>query len=482
MSFNNEAPHVDLNLPTPGFDTNSSPSSTHNIRSSNPNGSSFQNNHSTPANGNSIQNARDTVVNCKQAMASVQDHPVTQNVKDTVYNGPVGETVKDQSVKTSNEFKDLANSRTIPDHRAATGQKLTHYHSMFYRLLSWKNPRATAITFAINVALIFAGRYLNIARYVLKGLYIVLGLAAAAEIAGNAVLGDGLTSRMRPRNYFVIPKESLERFLDDFHQLINFAVIEFQRILFAENVWVTVGAFLASFASYFLIKWLPFWGLALIYTSAIYLGPLVYIKNKDVIDANLNHAGNLVKQQSSQVKDLAAHHTGRAADTVRTYAGEYTQKAQSMVGQSRQKIPDITGSNSNSNNLSTGSQSTNNPLKNNDLTGSSNLNNGSPSISNPTKHDDSIGSRNFSSGSSIGNPSKHDDSIGSRNFSNGSSLGNPSQHDDSTGSRNFSNGNSSIPKPVQDDDFPAAPRVEPFSHGDIPARVPAYEPQANPPY
>jgi len=44
---------------------------------------------------------------------------------------------------------------------------------------------------------------------------------------------------MRPRKYFVIPKASLERLLDDVEQLINFFVIEFQRVVFAENVYVT---------------------------------------------------------------------------------------------------------------------------------------------------------------------------------------------------------------------------------------------------
>jgi hypothetical protein len=170
---------------------------------------------------------------------------------------------------------------------------------------------------------------------------------------------------MRPRTYFVIPKESLERFLDDFEQLINFFVIEFQRIVFAENIWATVGvssislgretiisilttffqAFFASFFSYYLIKWLPLWGLSLIFTTGIYLGPLVYIKNKEVIDAHLEHAGNVVSQQAGQVKDLASQHTGRAAETVSSYVGEYTQKAQGMIGQSRQKIPGFTNGN-----------------------------------------------------------------------------------------------------------------------------------------
>lgn len=112
---------------------------------------------------------------------------------------------------------------------------------MFYRLLSWKNPRATGIAFATTVAFIFAARYLNIIRYGLKLLWVTLGLTAAAEVAGQAVFGRGMTSQFRPRQYFTIPKASLERLLDDVEQLINFFVIESQRIVFAENVYATVA-------------------------------------------------------------------------------------------------------------------------------------------------------------------------------------------------------------------------------------------------
>jgi hypothetical protein len=54
-------------------------------------------------------------------------------------------------------------------------------------------------------------------------------------------LGKGLTSQFRPRQYFTIPKASLERLLDDTEQFINFFVIESQRIVFAENVYATIA-------------------------------------------------------------------------------------------------------------------------------------------------------------------------------------------------------------------------------------------------
>lgn len=55
--------------------------------------------------------------------------------------GPVAQNVKEHTDKASEELSNLAASRRPPGTRAATGQPLTHYHSFFSELLSWRNPR-----------------------------------------------------------------------------------------------------------------------------------------------------------------------------------------------------------------------------------------------------------------------------------------------------------------------------------------------------
>jgi len=286
------------------------------------------------ANGTGIENLQNKAVNAAQStMDTVKNHPVTQQIA----NGPVAQNAKAQAAQTQNEFSDLMNSRQVPNERTATGQPLTQYHSLFYRLLSWKNPRATAITYVASVLFIFAARYLNILRYILKGSWIVFGITAAAEILGQVTLGNGFTSQIRPRKYFVIPRESLERFTEDIEQFINFFVIEFQRIVFAENVYVTIGAFATTLISYFLVKFVPLWGLALIGTTVLYFAPLIYIKNKDVIDAQLNNTANVIKQQSSQLRDTTIQSFNSASETARIKANEYTHKAQDLVGTASRK-------------------------------------------------------------------------------------------------------------------------------------------------
>ncbi|KAL8944902.1 MAG: hypothetical protein Q9216_000192 [Gyalolechia sp. 2 TL-2023] len=268
-------------------------------------------------------------------MNNIQNHPTTQNMRETVSNGPVAENVKNQSAKTSSEFRNLADSRASPNKLTANGQPLTHYHSFFYNLLSWENPRATTISFLTTVLFIFGARYLPALRWTFKALYVVLGITAAAEIGGKLVLSQGLASSFRPKKYYTIPRESLEASLEDVEQLINFFVIEFQRILFAEKPAHTIAAFIASLLAYWLIKFTPLWGLSLITVSLVYLAPLVYMSNKELIDHHVENATNVVNAQANQVKDLAGHHTSRATETVRAYAGDYTSKAQSYIGNAR---------------------------------------------------------------------------------------------------------------------------------------------------
>lgn len=66
-------------------------------------------------------------------------------------------------------------------------------------------------------------------------------VTAAAELAGRVVMDQGFASKMRPRKYYTIPRESLEALLEDVEQLINFFVIEIQRIVFAENIYATIA-------------------------------------------------------------------------------------------------------------------------------------------------------------------------------------------------------------------------------------------------
>ncbi|KAF2864294.1 hypothetical protein K470DRAFT_253961 [Piedraia hortae CBS 480.64] len=247
--------------------------------------------------------------------------------------GPVADKARREMNQTQNEFSNLANSRHTPHTPAATGQNLTHYHSFFYNLLNWSNPRATGITYVAIASFILAWRFLPLTRYALRGTWMVLGLTAAAEVAGRLVLDQGLTSKLRPRKYYTIPRETLETTMDDLTELINFFVIEFQRVLYAENVYVTIATCLTALLTYFLVKVTPAWGLALMFTTCLFFAPLIYLSNKQLIDTQLANGREIVRKQTRQVRDLASHHTSRAMAVSSNTMKDYSAKAQGALGQ-----------------------------------------------------------------------------------------------------------------------------------------------------
>jgi hypothetical protein len=250
---------------------------------------------------------------------------------NTVTNGPVAQNVMDQSSKASAEMSNLAAARHPPSYKAATGQNLTNYHSFFSELLSWRNPRASAIAYATLVTLIFSVRYLDVVRWAFKLTWMVLGITIAAEVAGKALLNNGFATQLRPRKYYTVPRETLDALIGDVHELINFFVIESQRVLFAENVFASAAAALAAFISYYLVKIVPYWGLAVIATTVVFFTPLIYTSNQELIDTQLKHAGEIVGAQTAQLRSVAQKHTEQATQVTKQYMGDYTAKAQSLI-------------------------------------------------------------------------------------------------------------------------------------------------------
>ncbi len=91
------------------------------------------------------------------------------------------------------------------------------------------------------MSFIFATRYLDILRYAIKLTWVTLAITIAAEVTGKALFSTGFTSQIRPRKYYTVSKETLDSLLGDVNELINFFVIESQRIVFAENVFASAA-------------------------------------------------------------------------------------------------------------------------------------------------------------------------------------------------------------------------------------------------
>ena len=64
--------------------------------------------------------------------------------------------------------------------------------------------------------------------------------SAVAEFAGKPLGMQGFVSQIRPKHYAIIPRDALESVFAEIHELVNFFVLEFQRLIFAENIFATI--------------------------------------------------------------------------------------------------------------------------------------------------------------------------------------------------------------------------------------------------
>ncbi|KAI5848932.1 Reticulon-domain-containing protein [Tricharina praecox] len=239
---------------------------------------------------------------------------------------------------TKSDFKGLAGSgRGDYQDGQQQQQPMSHFHSLFYDLFTWKSPKATGFFFFSTISLIFAFRYVNVLRYVFKAAYMLFAAASVLELAGKPLGAKGIVSSMRPTRYYTVPRESLEMFFENLHDLTNFFVLEFQRVLFVENIFTTIAAFVSSFFGYILIKYIPFWTLLLLATVTAFTAPLIYINNKELIDEQIQRVSDMVNSQVETTKKLTGKYAEEAAVRAKATAADLQSKVQTYTKSTSKK-------------------------------------------------------------------------------------------------------------------------------------------------
>lgn len=73
-------------------------------------------------------------------------------------------------------------------------------------------------------------------------------------------------------------------------------------------------------------------------TCVLYLGPLIYIKNREAIDHTVDQMEHVISSQATQLRDLTVMHANQASQTVKAYADEYSHVAQEYMGSARKSV------------------------------------------------------------------------------------------------------------------------------------------------
>ena len=78
--------------------------------------------------------------------------------------------------------------------------------------------------------------------------------------------------------------------------------------------------------------------MTLIGTSTVFLAPLIYKTNKELIDEQIHRAASLANQQAAQTKKIVSEQSARAIDSTKQVVGDYSTKAQELVGTATAKV------------------------------------------------------------------------------------------------------------------------------------------------
>ncbi|CAG9947934.1 unnamed protein product, partial [Clonostachys rosea f. rosea IK726] len=205
-----------------------------------------------------------------------------------------------------------------------------------YKYTSWEDPVRTLGSYVGIMSLLCGAHYLPLTQTALKAGATVLGVAATVEYAHRSFTRNTILARLRPAEYKKIPEPVLNDTLKDVHDLVQFLVVEAQRIVLGENLGRTFGAFIALATLYWLVKIVSPFGLVLLGVTALYAAPLVTSRQgREVLEAakartaDMSNAALESSQAIAQAgKDKAAGlstATQQTAADAKRRAGELVQ-------------------------------------------------------------------------------------------------------------------------------------------------------------
>ncbi|KAF4446966.1 hypothetical protein F53441_9437 [Fusarium austroafricanum] len=218
-----------------------------------------------------------------------------------------------------------------------------------YKYISWEDPARTIGSYFAALGFMLAVHHMHLTQLALKTSAIGLGVMSAAEFAGRSFGPNNFMTRLRPKQYKTVPESTLNATLNDIHDFIHYAVIQAQKILFAEDLEKTFGAFVATASLYFLIQFMTPFGIAILGLTTVYMLPLVMSpRGRGMARDGMARAQEISNEAVDQARSIAndpkatmSNISTMAQDT----AGDLRRRAVNMVPGAKPEIrADVTSS------------------------------------------------------------------------------------------------------------------------------------------
>jgi len=203
-----------------------------------------------------------------------------------------------------------------------------------YKYISWEDPVRTLGSYIGALSILLGAHYLPLTRLALKALTTALGVISVTEFASRLFGPNTFLARLRPEEYQKVPESTLNATLRDIHDLVQYAVVQVQRIIFGQDLNKTFAAFLSLTALYWLTKILAPFGLAVLGLTLLFIAPLI-------TSPRGREVAHDAKVRADELATAAAEKGNSIARDGQAKATELSSKARETVASTKQNIADL---------------------------------------------------------------------------------------------------------------------------------------------
>ncbi|KAH7173240.1 Reticulon-domain-containing protein [Fusarium flagelliforme] len=228
-------------------------------------------------------------------------------------------------------------SRSSDEEQRGPLKELIAHKDSLYQYINWEDPVRTLGAYFSALTVLFGLHYLPLTQLAVKAGAVILGTIFLTEFISRQFGSDTFLLRLRPKEYKTVPEPTLNATLKDIHAFVQYAVVQFQKIIYGEDLGKTFAAFLSCITVYWLMKVASPFLLAVLGLTSVYIAPLV----------NSSHGRAVAQDAASRGKDLANTAAGKGktlAEDGKSRAAELSSKARETTQGVQQHFGNLTES------------------------------------------------------------------------------------------------------------------------------------------
>jgi len=248
--------------------------------------------------------------------------------------------------------------RELEGQHTGTLKGIIAHPDSLYKYISWEDPVRTFGSLIAVLGILSGVHFLPLTQTALKVAATTLGGVTIAEYAHRVFTTNTFLARLRPKEYRKVPESVLNDTLKDIHDLVQYTVVETQKIVLGEHLDKTFAAAFSLTVLYWLAKLMSSFTIVVLGLTTIYTLPLIAssqsrqvmnaakVRAEELTDAAVGNTENLVensKQKATQLIDRARDTALQTKQRLGHLGHDGSEAASSIATQVTEKASDVTG-------------------------------------------------------------------------------------------------------------------------------------------